>query len=90
MVNILWTGFDIQYEKTHVAIKNKLLRRLDSIIDQSSELEDFKTEIEREKLVIVGFSSMHYEKMRKVELFYNFFDKCCNFAKLQEPEMDTE
>ena len=77
-------------EKTHGAINTKLFKRLDHIKDQLYEIELAKAEIEHREPIIVGFLILQYAKLRKLELYYNFFERFCDVNKFKELEMDTD
>ena len=49
-----------------------------------------KSTIEHREPVIVGFFILQYAKLRKLELYYNFFDKFCDVSKFEELEMVTD
>ena len=48
------------------------------------------TQIEHEEPIIVGFFILQYAKLRKLELYYNFFARFCDVNKFEELEMDTD
>ena len=77
-------------EKTHGAINTKMCKRLDHINDQLYEVEMAKAEIEHKEPIIVGFFLLQYAKLRMLELYYNFFDRFCDFNNFEELEMDTD
>ena len=54
------------------------------------EVELVKSEIERRKPIIVGFFILQYAKLRRLELYYNFFKKFCDTEKYEELGMDTD
>ena len=56
-------------EKTHGAINTNFFKRLDHINDQLYEVELAKAEIELREPIIVGFSKLHYAKLRMMELY---------------------
>ena len=60
-------------EKTHSAINNKTLKRLNFITDQLYEVELVKSEIEHRGPIIVGFFILQYAQLRMLHLYYNFF-----------------
>ena len=76
-------------EKTHSAINSKMFRRPNHNIDQLYEVELVKSEIEHTEPIIVGFFILQYAKLRKLELYLNFFKKFCDTGKYEELEMDT-
>ena len=51
-------------EKTHSAINSKIFKRLNFIKDQLYEVELFKSEIEHQEPIIVGFFILQYAKLR--------------------------
>ena len=77
-------------EKTHSAINSKMLKQLNHITDQLYEVELVKSEIEHREPIIVGFFILQYAKLRLLELYFNFFKKCCDSDKYEELEMDTD
>ena len=77
-------------EKTHGAINTIFFKRLDHINDQLYEIELAKAEIELREPIIVGFFILQYAKPRMLELYYNFFERFCDFNKFEELEMDTD
>ena len=60
-------------EKSHAAIKNKMLKRLGHINDQFYKVDLASTEIAHKESILVGFFILHYAKLRMLELYYNFF-----------------
>ena len=70
--------------KTYGAINTKFFKRLDHINDQLYEVELAKAEIERREPIIVGFFILKYAKLRKLELYYNFFERFCDVNKFEE------
>ena len=77
-------------EKTHGAINTKFFKRSDHINDQLYEVELAKAEIEHREPNIVGFFLLQYAKLRKLELYYKFFERFCDVNKFEELEMDTD
>ena len=77
-------------EKTHGAINTNFFKRLDHINDHLYEVELAKAEIEHREPIIVGFFILQYAKFRMLELYYNFFERFCDFNKFAEFEMDTD
>ena len=77
-------------EKTHQAINSRLYRRLNSVSTDIYEVELVKSTVEHREPIIVGFLILQYAKQRKLELYYNFFDKFCDVQKFEELEMDTD
>ena len=75
-------------EKTHKAINNRRLRRLNNVSTDIYEVELVKSTVEHREPIIVGFFILQYAKVRMLELYYNFFDKF--FQKFEELEMDTD
>ena len=76
-------------EKTHGAINTKLFNRLDHIKDQFYEVGLAKAEIEHREPIIVGFFILQYARLRRLELYYNFFERFCDVNKIEELERDT-
>ena len=77
-------------EKTHAPINSKLLKRLDHLNNSLYEVELAKAEIEHKEPTIVGFFILQYVKLRRLELYYNFFTGFCDVNKFEELEMDTD
>ena len=77
-------------EETHGAIKTKFFKGLDHINDQLYEAELAMAEIEHREPIIVGFFILQYVKLRKLELYYNCFERFCDVNKFEELEMDTD
>ena len=77
-------------DKTHGAINTKLFKRLDRINDQLYELKLAKAEIEHREPINNEFFILQYAKLRKVELYYNFFERFCDVNKFEKLEMDTD
>ena len=77
-------------EKTHSAINSKMFKWLNHITDQLYEVYLVKSKIEHKKPIIVGFFILQYAKLRKLELYYNFFKNFCDTDKYEELEMDTD
>ena len=77
-------------ENVHAIINNKMFRRLNIIDEKLYEVELVKSENEHREPIIVGFFILQYAKLRKLELFYNFFDKHCDINKFEMLEMDTD
>ena len=77
-------------EKTHGAIDNKMFKRLGYKNDQLYEVEVVKSEIEHKEPIIIWFFILQYAKLRKLQLYSNFFDKYGYVKKCEELEMDTD
>ena len=77
-------------EKTNGAIVSKIFKRLNHITDQLYEVEIVKPEIEHSEPIIVGFFVLQYEKLRMLELHYNFFKNFCDADKYEKLEVDTD
>ena len=60
-------------EKTHKAINEPLLKRLNSVEKDLYEVELLKSTIEHREPIIVGSFILQYAKLRMLELYYNFF-----------------
>ena len=54
------------------------------------EVELVKSTIEHCEPIIVGFFILQNDKLRMLELYYNFFDKFCDVKKFEGLEMDTD
>ena len=54
------------------------------------EVQLAKAEIEHKEPITVGFFIPQYAKLRKLELYYNFFTRFCDLNKFEELEMDTD
>ena len=76
-------------EKTHSAINNNFFKRRNFVTDQLYEVELVKSEIEHREPIIVGFFFLLYAKLRKLEPYYNIFEKFCDIEKYEELETDT-
>ena len=74
-------------EKTHAAINSKLFKELGHVNNSLYEVEVAKAEIEHKEPIIVGFFILQYEKLRLLELYYNFFSRFCDVNKFDELEM---
>ena len=77
-------------KKTHSAINSKMFTRLNHNADQLYEVELVETEIQHREPIIVGFFILQYAKLRRLELYYNFFKKFYDTDKYEELEMDTD
>ena len=77
-------------EKPHGAIEMKKFKHLDFINDELYEVEFVNLEIEHKEPINVGFFIQQYARLRMLELYYNFFDKLCDFTRFEELEMDTD
>ena len=77
-------------EKTHKAIKNQFLKRLNIVATDLYGVELVKSTIKHREPIIVGFFTLHYAKLRMLELYYNFFDEFCDVNKFEELEIDTD
>ena len=77
-------------EKTHSANNSNMFKRPNHIIDQLYEVEIVKSEIEHKEPIVVGFLILQYAKLRKLELYYNFFKKFFDTDNYGELEMDTD
>ena len=54
------------------------------------EVELAKAQIEHKEPIIVGFFILQYAKLRRLELYYNFFTRFCDVNKFEELEMNTD
>ena len=77
-------------ENTHAANNSNLFKRLDHVNNSLFEVELAKAQIEHKEPIIVGFFILQYAKLRKLELYYNFFARFCDANKFEEMEMDTD
>ena len=77
-------------KKLHAAINSKLFKNLDHVNNSLYEVELAKAQIEHKEPIIVGFFILQYAKLRKLELYYNFFTKFCYVNKFEVLEMDTD
>ena len=77
-------------EKAQKAINCKLFKRLIFLNDNLYEVEAVKPEVEHKQPIIVGFFTLQYAKLRMLELYYNFFNKFCDFNSFEEIEMYTD
>ena len=75
-------------EKTHAAIISKLFKKLDHVNNSLYEVELAQAQIEHKEPIIVGFFILQYAKLRKLELYYNFFTRFCDVDKSEESEKD--
>ena len=74
----------------HIAIDAKLFRKLNHENIPLNQIEFAKAEIEQKESTIPRFFTFQYAKLRKSELYYNFFNKRCDANMLKELEMDTD
>ena len=77
-------------KKTHAAINSKLLKKLDHVNMSLHEIELAEAQIEPKEPIIVGFFILQYAKLRKLELYYDFFIRFCNVDKFEELAMDSD
>ena len=77
-------------EKTHATINSKLFKRLDHMNNSLYKVELAKAQIEHKQPIIVRFFILQYAKLRKLELYYNFFNRFCDVNTFEELEMDTD
>ena len=54
------------------------------------EFELAKAQVEHNGSIIVGFVNFQYAKLRKLELYYNFFTEFCDVHKFEELEMEID
>ena len=54
------------------------------------EVELAKAQLERKEPILVGFFILQYEKLRLLELYYNFLTKFCDLNQFEKLEMDTD
>ena len=76
-------------EKTDSAINNKHFKGPIFVTDQLYEVELVKSEIEHREPIIVGFFILQYDKLRMLDLYYNFLKTFCDTEKYEELETDT-
>ena len=62
-------------EKTHAATNKKLFKELVHVNNALNEVEIGKTQLEHTELIIFGFSTLRFAKLRILELYYSFFTK---------------
>ena len=77
-------------KKTHKATDEPLFKRLSIVEKDLYEVELLNSTIEHREPIIVGFFILQYAKLRKLELYYIFFDKFCDVSKFEEWEKDTD
>ena len=53
------------------------------------QVEFVKSAIQHREPVMVGFFILLYDKLRKFELYYIYFDEFCNNNKFEELKMDS-
>ena len=71
-------------------INNKISKRLRYINDQLHEVELAESEIEQKEPNFLGFFIRQNAKLRRLEIYYNFFAKFCDTDTSEEMEMDTD
>ena len=54
------------------------------------EVELAKAEIEHREPIVLGLFILQNAKLRKLELYYNFFKRLCDVNKFEDLEMDTD
>ena len=67
-----------------------LSRKLDSITDETYEIESFKKTIKFNLPIQIGFFVYQYAKSRMLQFYYDFLDKYLNRSDFQMCEMDTD
>ena len=77
-------------EKAHKAINSKFFKKLNHLNDNLYEAESVKADVEHRKPINVGFLILQHAKIRMLELYYNFFQKFCDFNSFEETEMDSD
>ena len=77
-------------EKTHKAINSKYSKKPNHLNDNLYEIESVKADVEHKEPIIVGFFVLEYATLRILELYYNYFQKFCNFDSFEEMKMDTD
>ena len=76
-------------EKTHVANKSKLFKKLNHVNKTSYEVELGKAEIEHKEPITFSFFFLQYAYFRILELYYNFSSKLCDLKNFEELKTDT-
>ena len=67
------------------------MKRLNTVEKDFYEVELLRSTIEEHREHInIGFSILQYATLRKLDLYYNFFDKFCEVNKFKELEMDID
>ena len=77
-------------EKTNATINSKVFKKLDHVNNSLYEVKLAKTQVEHKEPRIVCFFILQYEKLRKLELYYNSFTRFCDVNKFEDLEMDTD
>ena len=66
-----------------------MFRRLAYINGQLYQVHWSNPKLNTKKQYFSDFFILQYAKLRILEIYYNFFDNLCGFAKFEELEMDT-
>ena len=74
----------------HKPINEPLFRRSNTVDTSFSEVKLLKWTIEHREPILFGFFTLHFAKLRVLELYYNFVDKFCDVKKFEELEMSTD
>ena len=67
-----------------------MFKRLGYIKDQLYDVEIVKSEIEHKGPIVVGLINPKYAKLRILELYFNFFDKCYDVTLFEWVGMVTD
>ena len=76
-------------EKRHAASNSQLFKKLNLTNNAFFEVELAKAKIHNKEPIIAGFFDLQSSKLRMLELYYNFFKKFCDVAKVRELGIDT-
>ena len=77
-------------KKAHKIINSKIFKKLNHLNDNWYEIESVKAGVEHKEPIIAGFFILQYAKLRVLSLYYNFFQKICDFNSFEEMEKDTD
>ena len=75
---------------THAANTSERFRKLDHVHSSLYEVELSKAQIEHKEPIIVEFFIVQYSKLRKMDLYYNFFTEFCDVNKFEGLKKDTK
>ena len=70
-------------------VNTLLFRKLDSITEETYEVESCKKTIKLNLPIQVGFFVNQYAKLRMLQFYYDFLDKYFDRADFQRCEMNT-
>ena len=65
-------------------------KKLNLLYDNLYKIESMKAGVEHKDPILVGFFILQYAKHRILEIYYNFFEKFCDFSSFEEIEMDAD